>query len=127
MLFQSTFVVDIIICCSFLMFDNAWIAKHNAMAWHIAIHITVGCYQDIITNGNLTYYRSVDSYPNTIADGGRTFTTATVFPSDGYPFVDITISANDGILIYSDAIHMSQVKPRTYVTLPIQLNMFPIP
>lgn len=89
------------------MFDNARIAKHNAMAWHIAIHVTIGRNQHVIINGNLTNNRCVNSYPHAVTNGGHTFTTASVFLPDGDPFMDITVLADDGVRIDSDAINMS--------------------
>ena len=115
-------MINVAISCPFLVFDNAWISEHNAMTRHIAIHITVWCYQHIITDGNLSDNRRIDTYPYAVVNSGYALAAATVFLADGHPFVDITVFSNDRIRIDSDAKNMSQIETRTDVTFAINVN-----
>ena len=115
-------MINIAICRPFFVFDNARISEHNAMTRHVAIHITVWGYQHIVTDGNLSDNRRIDTYPYAVANSGYALAAATVFLADGYPFVDITVFANDRIRIDSDATHMSQIEARTNVAFTINVN-----
>ena len=102
-------MVYIAVGCPFSMLDNARIAKDNAMAGHIAVHISVWRYQDIIPYSYLTYNCCIYTYPYAVTYRRYALSAATVFLTYGHSFVDITIFTNHSISIDSNATNVSQI------------------
>ena len=115
-------MVDIAIGSTIFVLDNARVSKNDAMTWHIAIHITIGGYQNI-ANGNLSNNRSINTNPHTITNGRYAFSFTSVLLTDSDTFVNVTILSNNSICIDGDTTNMSQVETWTDVTLAINIDM----
>lgn len=60
--------IDIPLCRILPMFNNARITKHNRMARHIAVNITIRRNQHIIPNSYLANNSSIYTYPNLVTN-----------------------------------------------------------
>ena len=92
------------------------------MAWHVAIYITVGRDQHVITNGDLSNDYRIYSDPHIVTYNRCPLSFAPIFLSYKNAFVNINISSQNRLGVNGNIIGMSYVKSLAYFCIRIYLN-----
>lgn len=100
-------MIDIPIGRIFFMFDDAWIAKNNAMAWHIAINIGIGRNKNIVTYDNISYNGCIDANPYFITNCRCAFSSSPILLPQGSSLMDIAVLSNYSLRIDGNTIGMA--------------------
>ena len=91
------------------MLYDARVAKNDRVGGDVGVYVTVGSDKDIVTNGDVADYSSVNAYPDSIPYRRGAFASASVCLPDNDPLVDVAISANAGVGINGDIIGMAYI------------------
>ena len=90
--------------------NDTRVSDHDGMRGNVTIYKGIRSDHDIITNGNLTDNRSIDSDPNPIPDGGCPHSASSCFETYRHPLVNIALLAKDSSSIDGNVVYMSQIE-----------------
>jgi hypothetical protein len=91
------------------MLNYARVAKNDRVGGYVGVYVTVGSDKDIVTNGDVADYSSVNAYPDLVTYCRGTSAKPSVRLPDDDSLVDVAIPANAGVGINGDIIVMAYI------------------
>jgi len=97
------------------MFNDAGIAKHDAVARYITVYKTIRRNQNIVSDSDITHHSCVYTNPYGITDFWCALARTSIFLSYCNTFMQIAVFSYFCSLIYCNIIRMSKIKTFSYI------------
>lgn len=92
------------------MMDGAGITDDDGMRGNVTIDKGSRSNQDIVSNGNLSDYGSINTDTHATADGGDTLARTAAFCTDSYSLMKVAIVAQNGASIHGDIVGVAHIE-----------------